>query len=57
MKRDEAERVLEIMVLADGGCTYCARELFNQFIKEFPDFGDLAKEIFEKRLGDELEKD
>lgn len=56
MNKEEAKRVLEIMALADGGCVYCARELFNRFVKEFPEFTDMAKEIFKKKFNNELEE-
>lgn len=56
MKREEAEKMLEIMMLADGGCPYNAKKLFSLFVKEFPDFSGLAKEIFKKRFGEEFEE-
>jgi hypothetical protein len=55
MKKEEAKRVLEIMTLADGGCIYCVRELFNRFVEEFPEFTDIATEIFKKKFNNELE--
>lgn len=55
MNTDEAKRILEIMASADGGCVYCARELYLQFIKEFPGFVDLAKDIFKRNFNEELE--
>jgi hypothetical protein len=55
MNKEEAKRVLEIMALADGGCIYCARELFNRFVEEFPEFTGMAKQIFKKKFNNELE--
>lgn len=55
MNMDEAKKILEIMTYADGSCVYCARELFFQFIREFPEFVDLAKEIFKRNFNEELE--
>jgi phage pi2 protein 07 len=55
MNKEEAKRVLEIMALADGGCIYCGSELFNQFVIEFPEFTDIAKEIFKNKFDDEHE--
>ena len=43
------------MALADGGCIYCARELFNRFVEEFPEFTGMAKQIFKKKFNNELE--
>ncbi len=55
MNKEEAKRVLEIMAQADGGCIYCGRDLFNRFVEEFPEFTDIAMEIFKKKFGNELE--
>lgn len=55
MNKQEAKKVLEIMALADGGCIYCAKELFNRFIEEFPEFTDITLEIFKKKFDIELE--
>ena len=43
------------MALADGGCMYCARELFNRFVEEFPAFIDMALVIFKRKRNNELE--
>lgn len=56
MNKEEAKRVLEIMAMADGGCIYCGRELFNRFVEEFPEFTDTAREIFKKKFNKELEE-
>jgi hypothetical protein len=55
MNKEEAKRVLEIIAHADGGCIYCAKELFNRFIEEFPEFTDIALDIFKKKFDTELE--
>ncbi|AMM40013.1 nucleotidyltransferase [Candidatus Desulfofervidus auxilii] len=55
MNREEAKRILEIMATADGECVYCARELFIQFIKKFPMFSDLARDVFKRKFNEELE--
>ncbi|VVB90081.1 Uncharacterised protein [uncultured archaeon] len=55
MNEGEAKRVLGIMALADGGCIYCGSELFNRFIEEFPEFTDMAMEIFKKKFDKDLE--
>ena len=56
MNEDEAKKVLELMKSADGGCVYCVRELFRQFVREFPEFAGLAEETFRGEFGEELEK-
>jgi predicted nucleotidyltransferase len=54
MNKKEAEKILKVMALADGGCEYCVRELFIKFIEEFPNHTYLAVEMFEKIFGKEL---
>ncbi len=56
MSKEEAEKILNILKHADGGCVYCARELFKLFLREFPEFDQLAKKIFVKEFEEELEK-
>ncbi|WP_197460490.1 hypothetical protein [Thermodesulfatator autotrophicus] len=56
MTKEEAERVLNILKQADGGCVYCAKELFKLFVKEFPEFKQLSKKVFIKEFEEELEK-
>ncbi len=55
MNTGEVKKILKIMASADGGCIYCARELFFRFISEFPDFIDIAKDIFKRTFNEELE--
>lgn len=47
MNKKDAERVLEIMTTADGGCSFCARALMDRFVKEFG-FGKEATAIYDK---------
>ncbi|MGC8897698.1 MAG: hypothetical protein ACP5ON_05610 [Bacteroidota bacterium] len=42
------------MALANGGRLYYGRELFNRFVKEFPQFTNMAMEIFKKKFNDDL---
>lgn len=37
MTTDEATRVMIIMSNADSGCSYCAADLYERFIAQFPD--------------------
>jgi len=55
MNKDEARKVLEILSKADGGCEFCARELFNHFIQEFPEFSNLAKTVFREKFNRNLD--
>ncbi|MHA1237984.1 MAG: hypothetical protein ACTSSJ_01840 [Candidatus Odinarchaeia archaeon] len=57
MNKEDAEKVLKIMLTADGGCIYCARDLFNRFISEFGEFAELARNIFRKAFDEDLEKE
>jgi|Deesub1362B_J571_1020462.scaffolds.fasta_scaffold00997_10 phage pi2 protein 07 len=54
MNKEEAKKILKIMVSADGGCVYYARELFVQFAREFPEFKKLAEDIFKRRFNKDL---
>ncbi|MBE8540147.1 hypothetical protein [Geoglobus acetivorans] len=56
MNTGEAKKVLEILARADGGCEFCARELFHIFIHEFPEFSDMAKAIFREKFNKDLEE-
>jgi len=47
MTKDEAIKVIEIMLTADGGCSFCAYDLCTQFGEEFPEFKDLAMQMWE----------
>mgnify|MGYP003577058098 FL=1 len=38
MTRDEAAKVIGILVSADGFCEDCARKLFQRFYEQFPGF-------------------
>lgn len=55
MNRKEAERVVRILLTADGGCEYCVSSLLMRFCEDFPEFRELAEEAFRNRFGVELE--
>lgn len=52
MTAEEAKRVVEIMMTADGGCSSCARDLLEEFSETFPEFrhvcGEAFKEMFDR---------
>ncbi len=50
MNKDEAERILKILLQADGGCVYCVSNLCKKFIKKFPEYSNLTNEFFEKEF-------
>jgi len=54
MDKETAKKVLEIMLTADGGCEYCVRNLFLQFIKEFPQYSYLARKLYRETFNQEL---
>lgn len=47
MTNDEAKKVAEIVAMADGGCSTCARSLMRHVVKAFPDvdWATAAKDI------------
>ena len=54
MNREEAEKVLRIMITADGYCPTCAYRLFDKFLKEFPEFKELVKKIWKEIFEEEF---
>ena len=54
MTEQEAKIILEIMTTADGECSCCTRDLFKQFLENFPLFTPLARNVWSNRfaLGD-----
>ena len=54
MNESEAEKVLRIMITADGYCPTCAYRLFDKFLKEFPEFKELAKKIWKEIFEEEF---
>ncbi|MEM2144111.1 MAG: hypothetical protein QW279_02025 [Candidatus Jordarchaeaceae archaeon] len=50
MSREEAERVVGILLTADGGCEYCVSSLLELFCENLPQFKELAQEAFIKRV-------
>ena len=55
MNETEAEKILRIMVTADGYCPTCAYLLFDDFLKEFPEFKKLAKKIWKEIFDEEID--
>ena len=54
MDKETAIKVLEIMKNADGGCEFCVRKLFLEFIKEFPTYAYLARKAFREKFEKDL---
>lgn len=54
MNKKEAERIIRILLTADGGCKYCASNLLSLFRKEFPEFREQAEDIFKATFGKSL---
>jgi predicted nucleotidyltransferase len=52
--KESAKKILEIIATADGGCSFCVRELFLKFIEEFPEFAYLARKIYAELFQEEL---
>lgn len=48
MNKQEAEKIIKILLTADGGCEYCTADLIKLFGKRFPEFGAIADESFRK---------
>ena len=50
MTKEEGMFVVELMMGAEGGCSYCAYSLLEQFVGRFPEF----KEDVIKRFDQEF---
>jgi len=48
---DVAEKVVGILLTADGGCQYCSSKLVEKFIQAFPERAALAKAMFQEKFG------
>ena len=57
MNKNEAEKILEIMALADGGCEHCVKELYMKFIENFPEYAPLVKRKFAEKFNSNLIND
>jgi hypothetical protein len=42
VRQEVAEKVIKILLTADGGCEYCVASLLKLFCKEFPEYERLA---------------
>ncbi|MBT9161964.1 MAG: hypothetical protein DDT27_00507 [Dehalococcoidia bacterium] len=51
MRKDEAQKVIEIIFECDGGCKYCVSSLLDLFIANFSEYEDIAKKAFENKFG------
>ena len=54
MNKEEAIKVIIILMNADGGCSYCARELCMEFFEDFQEFRELAEKMYKERYEEEL---
>jgi hypothetical protein len=50
MSTDEAEKVIAILLKADGGCPTCAKELVGKFGAEFPEYKEIAEQKYIKEF-------
>jgi len=56
MTPEDAEKVIQILLKADGGCPYCVGDMLQNFGDEFPEFQALAIKAFnEHDLGKHCE--
>jgi hypothetical protein len=55
MRKDEAEKVIKIILECDGGCKYCVSRLLNLFLSNFNEYKYIAKKAFKDKFGIDLE--
>jgi hypothetical protein len=51
MTAEEADKVIAIMLTADGECPYCVTELFEEFSKAWPEYKEACDQAYEARFG------
>jgi len=51
MTKEEAEKVIEICLNADGGCPVCAGAAIGEFCRDFPEFAELANQRYDEEFG------
>ncbi len=49
--KEDAEKVIEIILKADSGCEYYVSELLNLFCNAFPEHEELAQKMFKRSTG------
>ncbi|HIE36402.1 MAG TPA: hypothetical protein EYP89_04095 [Candidatus Omnitrophica bacterium] len=55
MTEHQARQVIEILLAADGGCKYCAKNLLTLFLENFPEYKKIGEELFKEKFGVKLE--
>jgi len=56
MNKEEAKKIIKILLTCDGGCEYCVSSLLKLFCKEFPKYRRVAEEAFRKQFNVRLDK-
>jgi len=56
MDKQEAQKVIKILLECDGGCEYCVVEQLRLFCRAFPDHIRETKEAFLEKYGKEFNK-
>ena len=52
MTKQAAEKVVKILMECDGGCNQCTAHVIALFIKEFPEYRDMAVQAWEAEFKD-----
>lgn len=50
MNSEDAEKIIRIMMTADGECTYCSSDLLLKLSKAFPEHATLCKKLFKEEF-------
>lgn len=56
MSKEDADKVIAIMMKADGGCPVCVKSQLLYFIDEFPQFKDAARKAYMAEFDEELQR-
>ena len=53
MNKEEATKVIKVMLKADGGCRWCARSLIDDFSETFKTHKLLAQKLYKDMYGED----
>lgn len=51
MTTEEADKIIRILLTADGGCGHCVGDLMEAFAQDFPAFRDAVGEAYRAEFG------
>lgn len=56
MDKQEAQKIIKILLESDGGCEYCAADQIRRFCEAFPEYTPEAREAFLEKFDKDLDR-